>query len=151
MQDVELFTPGLEHTAELGRICFEAFRQLSEGHGFERDFPDTETAAKVIGLIQGLPGSFQVAARADGPAQGDLSPRALRPNSGLAPAQRIGVGVENPLWVNWTGSRSRFGLSAFSARMRWSGAEFAVVGGTSRVLTGESVSTAPSAESCQVK
>ena len=66
MQEVELFTPGLEHTAELGRICFEAFRQLSEGHGFERDFPDTETAAKVIGLIQGLPGSIQVAARADG-------------------------------------------------------------------------------------
>jgi GNAT superfamily N-acetyltransferase len=66
MQDVEIFTPGLEHTAELGRICFEAFRQVSEGHGFERDFPDAETAAKVIGLIQGLPGSFQVAARVDG-------------------------------------------------------------------------------------
>jgi ribosomal protein S18 acetylase RimI-like enzyme len=66
MQDVELFTPGPEHTAELGRICFEAFRQVSEGHGFERDFPDAETAAKVIGLIQSLPGSFQVAARVDG-------------------------------------------------------------------------------------
>jgi GNAT superfamily N-acetyltransferase len=66
MQDVELFTTGLEHTAELGRICFEAFRHVSEGHGFERDFPDAETAAKVIGLIQGLPGSFQIAARVDG-------------------------------------------------------------------------------------
>ena len=66
MQDVELFTPGLNHTEELGRICFEAFRQVSEGHGFERDFPDAETAAKVIGLIQSLPGSFQVAARMDG-------------------------------------------------------------------------------------
>ena len=66
MQDIELFTPGLEHTAELGRICFEAFRQVSEGHGFERDFPDAETAANVNGLIQGLPGSFQVAARVDG-------------------------------------------------------------------------------------
>ena len=65
MQDVEIFTPGLEHTAELGRICFEAFRQVSEGHGFERDFPDAETVAKVIGLIQGLPGNFQVAARVD--------------------------------------------------------------------------------------
>jgi GNAT superfamily N-acetyltransferase len=66
MQDVELFTPGLEHTRELGRICFKAFRQVSEGHGFERDFPDAETATKVIGLIQSLPGSFQVAARMDG-------------------------------------------------------------------------------------
>jgi GNAT superfamily N-acetyltransferase len=66
MQDVELFTPGLEHTEELGRICFEAFRHVSEGHGFERDFPDAEAAAKVIGLIQSLPGSFQVAARVEG-------------------------------------------------------------------------------------
>jgi ribosomal protein S18 acetylase RimI-like enzyme len=66
MQDVELFTPGLQHTTELGRICFEAFRQVSEGHGFERDFPDAETAAKVIGLIQSLPSNFQVAARVGG-------------------------------------------------------------------------------------
>jgi GNAT superfamily N-acetyltransferase len=65
MQDAKLFTPGPEHTAELGRICFEAFRLVSEGHGFERDFPDAETAAKVIALIQSVPGSFQVAARVD--------------------------------------------------------------------------------------
>jgi GNAT superfamily N-acetyltransferase len=66
MQDVELFTPGPQHAAELGRICFEAFRQVSEGHGFERDFPDAETAAKVISLIQSFPGNFQVAGRVDG-------------------------------------------------------------------------------------
>jgi GNAT superfamily N-acetyltransferase len=66
MPDVELFLPEPQHTPELGRICFEAFRQVSEQHGFERDFPDAETAAKVIGLIQGLPGSFQVAARVNG-------------------------------------------------------------------------------------
>ena len=66
MQDVELFTPGPQHAAELGRICFEAFRHVSEGHGFERDFPDAETAAEVIGLIQSFPSSFQVAARVDG-------------------------------------------------------------------------------------
>jgi hypothetical protein len=39
---------------------------VSEGHGFERDFPDAETAANEIGLIQGLPGSFQVASRVAG-------------------------------------------------------------------------------------
>jgi GNAT superfamily N-acetyltransferase len=66
MQDVELFRPGPEHTAELGRICFEAFRQVSQRHGYEHDFPDAETAARIIGLIQGLPGSFQVAARVAG-------------------------------------------------------------------------------------
>ena len=51
---------------ELGRICFEAFRYISDGHGFERDFPDAQTAAKVIGLILSLPGSFGVAARNGG-------------------------------------------------------------------------------------
>jgi GNAT superfamily N-acetyltransferase len=66
MHELELVRPGPQDVSELGRICFEAFRHVSEGHGFERDFPDAETAAKVIGLILGLPGSFGVAARNDG-------------------------------------------------------------------------------------
>jgi hypothetical protein len=75
MQDVELFVPEPQHTPELARICYEAFRQVSEGHGFEHDFPDADTAAKVIGLIQSLPGSFQVAVRllAEGTAFPSLS------------------------------------------------------------------------------
>jgi hypothetical protein len=44
-------------------LCYEAFRQVSDGHGFERDFPDADTASEVISLIQSLPGSFQVAVR----------------------------------------------------------------------------------------
>jgi ribosomal protein S18 acetylase RimI-like enzyme len=63
MHDLELIRPEAQHLPELGRICFEAFRHVSEGHGFERDFPDAETAAKIIGLILSLPGSFGVAAR----------------------------------------------------------------------------------------
>ena len=104
MQDVELFTPGLEHTAELGRICFEAFRQVSEGHGFERDFPDAETAAKVIGLIQGLPGSFQVAARADGRLAGsnfmhdsDDARSLRRAVTGVAALDRVLKPLQNDL------------------------------------------------------
>jgi GNAT superfamily N-acetyltransferase len=61
--EVELIRPEAQHVPELGRICFEAFRQVSEGHGFERDFPDAETAAKVISLILSLPTSFGVAAQ----------------------------------------------------------------------------------------
>jgi GNAT superfamily N-acetyltransferase len=64
-QDVELIRPEAQHIPELGRICYEAFRHVSEGHGFEPDFPDAETAAKVISLILSLPGSFGVAARID--------------------------------------------------------------------------------------
>ena len=64
-QDVELIRPEAQHIPELGRICYEAFRHVSEGHGFEPDFPDAETAAKVISLILSLLGSFGVAARID--------------------------------------------------------------------------------------
>jgi GNAT superfamily N-acetyltransferase len=64
-QDVELIRPEQQHVPELGRICYEAFRQVTEGHGFECDFPNAETAAKVIELILSLPGSFGVAAQVD--------------------------------------------------------------------------------------
>jgi ribosomal protein S18 acetylase RimI-like enzyme len=50
----------------LGRICFEAFRKISGEHGFEHDLPDAEAGAKVIGLVQSLPGTFAVAARVEG-------------------------------------------------------------------------------------
>jgi GNAT superfamily N-acetyltransferase len=85
MQDVELFTPGPEHTAELGRICYQAFRQISEAHGFEHDFPDAETAAQVIGLIQSLPGSFRVAARVNGKLAGSNFMLLMDSVTGLGP------------------------------------------------------------------
>jgi len=70
MDNLELIRPEPQHVAELGRICFEAFRHISEGHGFERDFPNAEVGAKVIGLILSLPGSFGVAARLNGKLAG---------------------------------------------------------------------------------
>ncbi len=66
MHEIELFTPTVQDTPALGRICFEAFRTVSEGHGFERPFPDPGTAARVLQLALGLPGAFGVAARVDG-------------------------------------------------------------------------------------
>ena len=70
MHELELIRPEAQHVPELGRICFEAFRHVSEGHGFERDFPDAGTAEKIIGLIMSLPGSFGVAARNGGRLMG---------------------------------------------------------------------------------
>lgn len=66
MQTVELIQPQPEHLAELGRICYEAFRNVAESHGFVRDFPDAGTAAQVLGLILSLPGNFGVAAQSGG-------------------------------------------------------------------------------------
>jgi GNAT superfamily N-acetyltransferase len=66
MPKVDLVRPEPSHAAELGRICFAAFRQIAEAHGFERDFPNPESAIQVLDLIFGLPGSFRIAARIDG-------------------------------------------------------------------------------------
>lgn len=66
MKDIELSRPSAHDAPELGRVCFEAFRSVSEGHGFERPFPDPETAARVLDLVMSLPGSFGVAARMNG-------------------------------------------------------------------------------------
>ncbi len=66
MNTIELIKPEPQHAPELGRICFEAFRSIHDRHAFPRDFPDIETAVKVIGLLTGLPGVFGVAARLDG-------------------------------------------------------------------------------------
>lgn len=63
MDKITLFTPEPRHVPELGRICFEAFRSIHDRHAFPRDFPDVETAVKVIGMLSGLPGAFGVAAR----------------------------------------------------------------------------------------
>ena len=70
MGNVELLPPAPEHLPELGRICYDAFRQVARAHGFADGFPDASVATDVLQLIQGLPGSFGVAARLDGRWEG---------------------------------------------------------------------------------
>jgi ribosomal protein S18 acetylase RimI-like enzyme len=36
---------------ELGRICYEAFKEISESHGFPSDFPSIEFAQQVLGML----------------------------------------------------------------------------------------------------
>jgi GNAT superfamily N-acetyltransferase len=66
MKTIEFITPEPQHLPELGRICFEAFRSIHDRHGFPRDFPDVETAIKVVSLLGRSPEVFGVAARAEG-------------------------------------------------------------------------------------
>ncbi len=40
-----------EDAQEAGRICFEAFRALSEAHGFPADFPSAEIAAGALAAV----------------------------------------------------------------------------------------------------
>lgn len=48
---IELRRPQAEHVAELGRICYEAFKDIAESHGFPPDFDSPEFASAVIGLF----------------------------------------------------------------------------------------------------
>lgn len=82
---IELFKPEPHHVPELGRIGFEAFRSIHDRHGFPRDFPDVETAVKVIGLISGLPSVFGVAARAGGQLVGSNFLLFTDPVAGVGP------------------------------------------------------------------
>ncbi len=66
MQQVQLVPPQREHIPELARICFEAFRKVSEEHGFPRDLPDLETATRLMDLLLQLPGTFGVMACLEG-------------------------------------------------------------------------------------
>lgn len=48
---IELRPTAAADIPELGRICYEAFKDIAESHGFPPDFPSAEFAAMVIGLL----------------------------------------------------------------------------------------------------
>lgn len=47
----ELRRPKPEDVPELGRICYDAFRDIAESHGFPKDFASPEFAAGIVGLL----------------------------------------------------------------------------------------------------
>ncbi len=63
---IEFIHPEPHHVPELGRICFEAFKGISEEHGFPLDLTTVEIAEHVIGLMAGNPCVHGVAAVENG-------------------------------------------------------------------------------------
>ncbi len=59
---IELRRPEPEHITELGRICYEAFRDIAESHGFPPDFDSIEFARGVVGLLMQQETVYRVAA-----------------------------------------------------------------------------------------
>jgi GNAT superfamily N-acetyltransferase len=49
-----------------GRICYEAFRDIAERHGFPADFPSAEVAAAVLSMLEATPGFYGVVAERKG-------------------------------------------------------------------------------------
>lgn len=48
---IELRQATAADVPELGRICYEAFKDISESHGFPSDFATVEFAEQVVGLL----------------------------------------------------------------------------------------------------
>jgi predicted N-acetyltransferase YhbS len=64
--DVDL-RPGTPEDAEIcGRICYEAFKTISEAHGFAPDFPTPEVAIGVLRSLLANPKFYSVIAEIDG-------------------------------------------------------------------------------------
>jgi GNAT superfamily N-acetyltransferase len=55
-----------EDAAELGRICYKAFKTISEAHNFPPDLPSAEIATAIISMLISHPGYYGVAAEVDG-------------------------------------------------------------------------------------
>jgi predicted N-acetyltransferase YhbS len=59
---IELRQARAEDIPKLGRICYEAFKDISESHGFETDFPTVEIAQSVVSMLTAQEDVYGVAA-----------------------------------------------------------------------------------------
>jgi predicted N-acetyltransferase YhbS len=91
--------PGVPDDAEVcGRICFEAFGSISSAHGFPTDFPSSDAAIGLVGMLLGHPGFYSVVAEADGRVVGSnfLDERSpivgVGPNTVAPDVQDRGIG-----------------------------------------------------------
>jgi predicted N-acetyltransferase YhbS len=70
MPEIALRPPTPADTGELGRICYEAFKDVSEAHGFESDFTSVEMAQGIIGGMVRNETVYGTAALVDGKLAG---------------------------------------------------------------------------------
>jgi len=67
---IELRQARPEDVPELGRICYEAFKDIHDRHGFPTDFPTVEFAQRVVGLLVQQEEVYGVGAFEDGAPEG---------------------------------------------------------------------------------
>jgi len=67
---VQLVPAEAQHVSELGRICYEAFKDIADRHGFTPDFPSVQYARRVIGMLVERSDSYGVAAIVNGELAG---------------------------------------------------------------------------------
>ncbi|MCL4401332.1 MAG: GNAT family N-acetyltransferase [Acidobacteria bacterium] len=83
--DIQLVRAEAKHAGETGRICYEAFRDISEGHGFPPDFPSVAAAQLAHRGIIGQKGVYGVVALRDGRVAGSNFLSMLDPVASVGP------------------------------------------------------------------
>ena len=63
---VQLVPAEPQHVPELGRICYEAFKDVADRHGFKPDFPSVQAARTVIATLVDRKDFYGVAAIVNG-------------------------------------------------------------------------------------
>jgi predicted N-acetyltransferase YhbS len=95
---LELRPPTTEDVPELGRICYEAFKDISDKHNFPSDFESVAMARMIIGMLTASEEEYSVAAMMDGQPAGSNFLLAADEVGGLGPitvdvsAQGNGIG-----------------------------------------------------------
>ena len=74
-----------QHVSELGRICFESFREVHDRGCGTRDFPTVDIARQVLGMLVQRDDFYSVSAMDDGRLVGSNFLSLMDPVSGLGP------------------------------------------------------------------
>jgi GNAT superfamily N-acetyltransferase len=81
----QLVRAELHQVSELGRICFEAFKDLQDRHHATLDFPNIASARQVIGMLVQREDFYGVAALVDGEVVGSNFLSLMDPVAGVGP------------------------------------------------------------------
>ena len=81
----ELVPAAPHHVDAIGQICFEAFKEIQEGHGFSPDFPSIEVARQVLGMLVQRDDFYSVVALHDGRPVGSNFLSLMNPVAGVGP------------------------------------------------------------------
>ena len=82
---IELIPAVARHVSELGRICFEAFKEVQDRGCGTRDFPTVDIARQVMGMLVQRGDFYSVSALDDGQVVGSNFLSLMDPVAGVGP------------------------------------------------------------------
>lgn len=82
---IELVPAEPQHVGEIGRICYEAFKDIQERHGFPPDFPSVHFARQVLSMLVQRKDFYGVVALRDGQPVGSNFLSLTDPVAGVGP------------------------------------------------------------------